>query len=567
VLKVNGETFDCVFDEETSTFTVTEAPAFSIDTSWYDTESESFVLSTKAQLAGLAAIVNGTVEGIAQDDFFDKTITLGADVALDENGKYTSDTGRFGSQDWPMEITYYTVSDDAFIWTPIGTGVATANDAYTVTNYFRGTFDGADYTISGLYTSHDSTVQGLFGNVKDGTVKNLTIEGCVVGRIVVGAAVAHLVSGTVSNITNRAIVYADGGEKAGSGLENGISRGGAVGGIVGSAGSAGDLGFSIENCTNLGTIVCANTAQGGRTGGILGLIDNANYVGRVTECLNYGDVTGYQYSGGIVGLIYATKAPVSKCANYGTIMVNTSGQSRCGGIVADCYSDIISCYNRGNYAGKLLKGDKISHLGGIVADTHAPARVVNSYNTGHLVRLGTAQQNTTSSVGRIAGYGGTGHTSATPNLINCYFLAIDSDEREFADCDASLGGQGWLPLDASKTVDELKDPAFLQTLNASSDPLIEQNAFRVDTEGINDGYPIFAFQGGAIETVGTPGSGDLNGDGAVTAAEALITARAVVTGSASAGLSEAQVAALDVDGDGQLTMADVVLSLRMAVGL
>ncbi len=53
-----------------------------IDTSWYNTTDTEFTLTTAAQLAGLAAIVNGKATGIAADDFDGKTIKLGADVDL-----------------------------------------------------------------------------------------------------------------------------------------------------------------------------------------------------------------------------------------------------------------------------------------------------------------------------------------------------------------------------------------------------------------------------------------------------------------------------------------------------
>ncbi|MDR1083100.1 MAG: hypothetical protein LBL27_04445 [Coriobacteriales bacterium] len=49
------------------------------------------------------------------------------------------------------------------------------------------------------------------------------------------------------------------------------------------------------------------------------------------------------------------------------------------------------------------------------------------------------------------------------------------------------------------------------------------------------------------------------------AGEALQVARAVISG--SAGLTDAQIAAADMDGDGYLTMADVVRILRKAAGL
>jgi hypothetical protein len=64
---------------------------------------------------------------------------------------------------------------------------------------------------------------------------------------------------------------------------------------------------------------------------------------------------------------------------------------------------------------------------------------------------------------------------------------------------------------------------------------------------------------------GAPGSGDLNGDGIVDMSEALQIAQAVVGGGLL--LSDGQFDAVDMDGDGLLTMADVVLIMRRAAGL
>jgi hypothetical protein len=72
-----------------------------------------------------------------------------------------------------------------------------------------------------------------------------------------------------------------------------------------------------------------------------------------------------------------------------------------------------------------------------------------------------------------------------------------------------------------------------------------------------------------VITAATPGlgpnSGDFDGDGVVTAADAIAAARAVVSGAGS--LSAEQLAAADIDNDGKLTMADVVKIVRLAVGL
>jgi hypothetical protein len=71
--------------------------------------------------------------------------------------------------------------------------------------------------------------------------------------------------------------------------------------------------------------------------------------------------------------------------------------------------------------------------------------------------------------------------------------------------------------------------------------------------------------GSAQPPVGAPGSGDLDGNGSVTVLEA----RAAVSAVLGLGeeLSQAQTAALDMNGDNKLTMADVTRIIRRALGL
>lgn len=104
-----------------------------------------YEISTAEQLAGLAALVNGTAkdtEGnpIAAVNFSRKTIKLTADIDL-------------GNQ----------------AWTPIGNG----DNSFA----FFGTFDGDGYTISGLNVP-DANAPGLFGCIF-GTVQNLIVKGSV----------------------------------------------------------------------------------------------------------------------------------------------------------------------------------------------------------------------------------------------------------------------------------------------------------------------------------------------------------------------------------------------------
>ena len=118
-----------------------------VDTSWYaGHENETkFSIGTAAELAGLAALVNGTAkdaEGnpIAAVNFKGKTIKLTADIDLNNQ-----------------------------IWTPIGNG----NNSFA----FFGTFDGNGNTISGLNVP-DANAPGLFGCIF-GTVQNLIVKGSV----------------------------------------------------------------------------------------------------------------------------------------------------------------------------------------------------------------------------------------------------------------------------------------------------------------------------------------------------------------------------------------------------
>lgn len=146
------------------------------DTSWYDADETEFTITTAAQLAGLTQIVNGTADGITQDEFSGKTVTLGADIDL--NGSETNQ------------------------WTPIGNTV----------NCFSGAFDGRGHTISELYINTTANYQGLFGHVgSGGRVENLFMSGSVTGGECVGGVVGFVDSGgAVENCYNTGNISATG---------------------------------------------------------------------------------------------------------------------------------------------------------------------------------------------------------------------------------------------------------------------------------------------------------------------------------------------------------------------
>ena len=95
-------------------------------------------------------------------------------------------------------------------------------------------------------------------------------------------------------------------------------------------------------------------------------------------------------------------------------------------------------------------------------------------------------------------------------------------------------------------------------------PNSERNTFNAKFVGLAH---IHVNWGGSVITkppIGAPGSGDIDGDGIVTMAEAMTAAR-VAIGAAS--LSPEETAAIDMDGDGAITMTDALRVMRKAIGL
>lgn len=213
-------------------------------------------------------------------------------------------------------------------FTPIG------NSTYK----FSGTFDGKGYTVKGLYVnSPDSNYQGLFGQVKNGNIKNLTVEGEVTGQSNCGGIVGKTEQGSSGS-------YA---------IENCVSKVKVTGeSFIG--GICGDHGFGeIRNCINAGEVT--GTGSSGGTGGIAGTSGK-----NIINCANFGTVNGTSYVGGIVGNM-SNGSEIKNCYNAGKISGNSavgliSGDSNSNGSIDNnAYVDIsgtgLSSYgnNTGNF--------------------------------------------------------------------------------------------------------------------------------------------------------------------------------------------------------------------------
>lgn len=208
-----------------------------VDYSWYNTTDTEFVIYGAEQLAGFAAIVNGTAKGIAIDSFAGKTVKLGCDVNLNN-----------------------------LAWTPIGD--VDAEDFVG----FQGTFDGQNYTISNLYVSSESWAQGLFGfmmNSSTVTIKNLNMKNAYVnsGDETAGALIGWAYAPVKVDVSN---VHLTG--------DVNVVADRYAGGLVGNAYST-----NFDNCSviaNAGSTI--TSTNGGYAGGIAGY--QCNKTKAITNC-------------------------------------------------------------------------------------------------------------------------------------------------------------------------------------------------------------------------------------------------------------------------------------------
>lgn len=196
-------------------------------------------------------------------------------------------------------------------WTPIG-------NSYTP---FNGVFDGNGHTISGLYINRsESNFQGLFGHIKDGTVKNLTVDGSVTGYQNIGG-IAGFNEGIVENCNFAGDVSGNGyaGGIAGRnihGTVKGCYNAGTVGGNYYIGGAAGDNSYgTIVNSYNTGSVNGKDCV-----GGVAGINPNAT----ITNCYSTGIVSGNSNVGGAAGLSSSTVTSVYYLDACGASGVGTS---------------------------------------------------------------------------------------------------------------------------------------------------------------------------------------------------------------------------------------------------
>ena len=240
------------------------------------TQGDPYLITTTSGLDLLATKVNNG------NDFGGFYFKLGNDIeydptALDDNGENYTAIGVFDSQ---LKLK------------------------------FSGTFDGDGHTISGIRINRPTdpntvinshTLQGLFGYLEGGTIKNVTVsDASITGCALVGAIVG-VNNGTIENCQVAGAVSV-------TGANNG--NGGIVGQNYG----------TIENCQVTGTVSVSGTNNGRGVGGIVG----QNY-GTTKNCYVNGtvNVTSKRYVGGIAG---ENQGTIENCLVLGTSVMATNNR-------------------------------------------------------------------------------------------------------------------------------------------------------------------------------------------------------------------------------------------------
>ncbi len=208
-------------------------------------------------------------------------------------------------------------------WQPIGTSLSP----------FKGIFDGNGKTINGLWINRPLLdYVGFFGNISNGVVKNLTINGISVkGNNYVGLLSGN--GGTISNCSFNGVVNGT------SHVAGCVGNGGIFDNVTSSVNvsSSGDYtgGLSGEDGRFINCKVQSNYIHGNNyVGGLCGSDKQLHNI--ISSCYVYTDVTGNDNTGGIVGYKYDESryqqqpATILNCGFVGNISANNNVGGVCG---------------------------------------------------------------------------------------------------------------------------------------------------------------------------------------------------------------------------------------------
>ena len=375
-------------------------------------------------------------------------------------------------------------------------------------NSFYGTFDGDNKAICSLYENinKDDVARGGLFVATYGEIRNLGLVNVNITAIAQSVSVGGIAKNSYNNIYN---CYVTGNITAiGSSWM-------PVGGLCGAMKNGGD----IINSYNLASIECKNICEtlGDNNiscGGIVGQVEGER--ANIEKCFNKGNITANGGNttvnvGGITGSLTfnGNNCSLKNCYNNAKIWGKSSNVyylNYVGGIAGGINSATLSnCYNIGEVIGSKNENeisDLSAGIGGIIGLQSNNTEISNVFNVGKVI---SKNSGTNLNVGGIAG---RTENKTTNKMNNAYNIgAIETNDLSSSQVGGIAGsnlvtltncfylkGTYDIGVAGSETItgvtqlDGLDEfPSVLEVVNG-------ENAFKADTNNINNGYPILEWQ-------------------------------------------------------------------------
>ena len=309
-------------------------------------ESSPYQIGTAAELYWFAALVLGDteVEGVTNANQFacaKLTTDITVNSAVLKLDGYLADNSR-----------------DFYAWTPIGSQATP----------YRGTFDGNNHTISGLYFNDElSGYAGLFG-CNAGKIINVgVIDSYFKGSSYIGGVCGYNYAAsestpTIENCYNTGTIsgsadevggvcgcnYADEGRTStikncyNTGMVSSSSSGEySFGGVCGKNHANSNSTATIESSYNTGTVSGSGNYAGGVCGQNFAEPMTSEVTATIESCYSTGSISGSgNYVGGICGQNYTNSHDGSLCAIISKCYYNSYFYT--GNAVGNNYNDIVS---------------------------------------------------------------------------------------------------------------------------------------------------------------------------------------------------------------------------------
>ena len=372
------------------------------------------------------------------------------------------------------------------------------NESAAEPNSFKGVFNGNNNVIKNLYINRvaerNKEQIGLFGS-NFGEIKNLglvnvniqaegvstilggvvgdnhnNIEGCyTTGNITCTSTLWSMVGGITGILEENSKVTKCYNKANVTHINIGDKGQAVVGGIAGNT----ESGYvEITECYNSGNIYGSSEKSNVYLAGILGNFKQGN----ISNCYNTGKVEigkaiNLAYLGGIISGSDTEGNTVNNCYNIGDIFINSetnNSETNYGGIASSVYNlTLRNVYNVGNITVN-GKNNNI-RIGGITGG-YWNGNIYNGYNIGKIEAKDTSSNRIGSIIGRKSGI-----------TENCYYLK-DTWSKGIGELYEGQKDEGVTEYD-----DISKFPSVISVVN-------EDGAFKEDTNNINNGYPILAWQ-------------------------------------------------------------------------